>query len=258
METIIFVHKTNPYYLYAALRQAKNSNPDNRIILLGDKTNNKYDFVEHYNIENYMDSARRFEKVYQHHSPNSFNFELFCFQRWFVIRDFIERELGTNMDFLYCDTDFLLFDNISKDFTTWSQYDMTICRTGTPCCTYFNIGIIEKFTDFIYKRYSTKDGLEMISSYVNELKMKKRRYGISDMTAFSAYQNTYLQRVLRVDIPIDDTCYCHNINDPIDGYEMQGKYMKIIHKNSCFYGVQKKTNTVQRYSFSRTGQKAHV
>lgn len=236
MGIIIFVHRKNPYYLYASLRQARCSNPNSRIILLGDSTNNKYNFVEHYNIEDYSNSAKRFEKIYRHHSPNNFEFELFCFQRWFIIRDFVEKELGANTGFLYCDTDFLLFDDISNDLKTWSQYDMTICRTGTPCCTYFNVGIIEKFTDLIYGRYSTEEGLKLISSYVIKLRGEKRKYGISDMTAFSVYKNLHSERVLRVDIPINGTCYCHNINDPVDGFVMKGKYMKIIHENGLYYG----------------------
>lgn len=41
---IIFVHKSNSYYLYAALLKAHMTNPNRVIILIGDKTNDKYSF----------------------------------------------------------------------------------------------------------------------------------------------------------------------------------------------------------------------
>lgn len=50
------------------------------IILIGDITNDKYSFVKHYYISDYMSSANIFANVYIHKSPNSYNFELFCFK----------------------------------------------------------------------------------------------------------------------------------------------------------------------------------
>ena len=234
---IIFVHKGNPYFLYSVLKQAKHTNPNSEIILLGDETNRSFSFVRHFNINDYFDSARNFAKVYQHHSPNPFGYELFCFQRWFVLKDFVEKELGSDAQFFYCDTDTLLFENLSTEFLKYNKYDMTICRTGTPCFTFFNVGVINKFVEFIFNRFATTEGKQMISAYVKDLNMKKRRYGISDMTAFSAYEHTFPTLVLRVDLPKDGYCFCHNIQDKIDGYLMEGQYMKIMQKSGFPYGL---------------------
>lgn len=244
---IIFVHKGNPFFLYSVLKQAKRTNPNSDIILLGDKTNSKYKFVKHYLIDDYFSSAEAFSKVYQHHSPNPYDYELFCFQRWFVIKDFVDRNLGGGAQFLYCDTDTLLYDDISLDFKRFQKYDMTICRTGTPCFTFFNLGIIAKFTDFIYQRFSSQEGKKLINDYVAELKSKKRPYGISDMTTFSAYKNMNLNKVLEIDIPENGTSYCHNIGDKFDGYRMSGRLMDIKMKNNLPYGFYLKDKAWIRF-----------
>ncbi len=239
---IIFVHRGNPYYLYSVLKQAKKTNPKSDIILLGDETNKSFSFVKHYDISDYFDSATQFAKVYQHHSPNPYGYELFCFQRWFVIKDFIAKQLKGKGHFFYCDTDTLLFNDLSAEFKRYDKYEMSICRTGTPCFSFFNDGVINKFTDFIYEMYATSEGQQKISAYVDELKAKHRRYGISDMTAFSAYGHSYLPHILRVDIPKDNMCFCHNIQDEVDGYLMAGQYMQTILKNKIPYGLYLETN----------------
>lgn len=226
---IIFVHKSNTYYLYAALLKARMTNPNCDIILIGDKTNDKYSFVKHYCISDYMTSANNFAKVYIHKSPNPYNFELFCFQRWFVIKDFIEKHYKGS-DFFYCDTDTLLFTDIKDELQEWRKYHFTICRTGTPCFTYFNSNCINDFTSFIYKRYSTEEGKKMITEYANRLIKQNRRYGISDMTAFMAFENTSTIKCLHVDSIIQGTSYGHNFQDEKDGYEMYDNHYNVIDK----------------------------
>lgn len=228
---IIFVHKSNSYYLHAALLKAHMTNPTHDIILIGDETNDRYSFVKHYNISDYMSSANKFAKIYIHHSPNPYNFELFCFQRWFVIKDFIEKYYKGS-DFFYCDTDTLLFIDIKDELQKWRKYHFTICRTGTPCFTYFNSNCINDFTSFIYERYSTEDGKKMIEEYANRLIKQNRRYGISDMTAFMAYENISGIKCLHVDSIIQGTSYGHNFQDAKDGYEMRDNHYNVIDKLS--------------------------
>jgi len=224
---IIFVHSSNSYYLHAALLKAHLTNPKRDIILIGDEANNKYKFVKHYNISDYMTSADNFAKVYIHRSPNPINFELFCIQRWFIIRDFVKDHYN-GLDFLYCDTDTLLFTDIEEDLQVWRNYHFTICRTGTPCFTYFNSDSINEFTSFIYNRYSTQEGRKLINEYANRLIKEKRKYGISDMTAFMAYEKMPGIKCLHIDHIVNGTCYAHNYRDAKDGYEMKDNHYNVI------------------------------
>ena len=87
----------------------------------------------------------------------------------------------------------------------------------------------------------------MISAYVKDLKAKRRRYGISDMTAFSAYEYAHPSLVLRVDLPYYNYCFCHNILDEADGYQMCGQYIKIRIQRDAPYGFYLKSNEWVRF-----------
>jgi hypothetical protein len=50
---IVIIHVNNSEYLSYSLAQAKKSNPESNIVLLGDSSNDCYKFIEHENIFNY-------------------------------------------------------------------------------------------------------------------------------------------------------------------------------------------------------------
>ena len=87
---IIIVHCGNSFYLEPILRQNRYFNPDNRICLISDKSTSRIAHAEHFLIDDYMSSAKEFQKIYRHYSVNTVAFELFCFQRWFCVLDFIK------------------------------------------------------------------------------------------------------------------------------------------------------------------------
>jgi hypothetical protein len=65
---IFFVHFGNPFYLKYTLKQASFFNPQTKVYLLGDESNNKYSFVNHINMGDYFEGATAFEKIYKHMS----------------------------------------------------------------------------------------------------------------------------------------------------------------------------------------------
>jgi len=76
MSTIIYVHTGDSFYLLPNLLHTRSYNPNAKIILLGDKKNayvEKWGF-EHFLLDEYMNQAHLFEKVYVHYSPNSYQF----------------------------------------------------------------------------------------------------------------------------------------------------------------------------------------
>lgn len=233
---IVFYHKSHPYYLYAALKQAYLTNPGHPIILLTDKVTSRYSWVQCFNISDYFEEASKFEKIYEHHSPNPVWFELLCFQRWFVINELITELYGEDTPVFCCDPDTMLYDSIDNDIEEWNKYDFTICRTGTPCFSYFSHGI-SGFCEFVYKKYSTLEGKALIESYVKYLEKKQARYGVHDMTAFSQYEKEGIGPVLHVDIPVNGMSFHHNFQDPNDGYESKGRYTVLRWKEHKPYGL---------------------
>jgi hypothetical protein len=61
---IILIHRGDSFYLAHTIAQARSSNPDGRLILLGDRSNSFYLGVEHHRYEDYFEEAREFAKLF--------------------------------------------------------------------------------------------------------------------------------------------------------------------------------------------------
>jgi hypothetical protein len=208
---IIFVHKGNPFYLKHALEQARIFNPDNPIYLIGDNSNKNFKKIEHYPLNDFFESAQTFQKIYKHQSPNSYDYELFCFQRWFIIKDFIEKKGITC--FLYLDSDVLIYCNVDTVFSDYLDFDFTICDHKAPCTTLFNKESLTRFCDFINELYSKKNYLDILESrYTGGFTKNKDEEGNSDMTAFELYQIYKAPKVKELTNIKDNTCFDNNIN----------------------------------------------
>jgi len=187
---IVFVHKGNPCYLKYALNNAKKSNPNSDIILIGDESN-KNTIARlggrHYRIADYFFAAKEFEKIYIYQSTNSYDFELFCFQRWFIIKDFVES--NDIKHFIACDSDVLIYDDLSNyfNYSEWkSDYLNVIDRWG-PQCVYFTKESVVNFCNYIKNEYTNREKLKrMKQNWQNNLQ-NNLPGGISDMTVFSNY-----------------------------------------------------------------------
>ena len=138
---IIVLHRGANDYLRVCLSQAKFSNPNSRVILLGDESNvniAKEAGVEHYLINDYFKQAQEFQKIYRHYSTNPYDFELFCFQWWFVIGEFIEKN---NIDkFLHIDSDVLLYADFSQEhaFLDYINYYVLTYSHASAHSSFFN------------------------------------------------------------------------------------------------------------------------
>ena len=109
---IIFTHTNNSLYLQLALLRAKKSCKEN-VCLIGDNSN-AASFVRHFNLSDYDKSSLclEFEKHYKHYSPNPYNYEFFCYKRWFVALDFLQKN---NLSECFCvDSDVLIYDDLNK------------------------------------------------------------------------------------------------------------------------------------------------
>ena len=88
-------------------------NQENRICLISDGIPDGCDFVEYHDINDYWDSSVEFDKIYLHLSSNPRDYEMFCFQRWFVIRDFVQKQ---GFEYFLCvDSDVLLYCDVNID-----------------------------------------------------------------------------------------------------------------------------------------------
>ncbi|MCX6970117.1 MAG: hypothetical protein NTV93_08185 [Verrucomicrobia bacterium] len=102
---ILFIHYGPASYLQSTLRCARTTNPEKRIILLGDKANRRSadGVAEFFPFENFSsgEKSARFQQVFQVIQGERHRFSKhggveawlkFVFRRWFLIEEFLKRE----------------------------------------------------------------------------------------------------------------------------------------------------------------------
>jgi len=161
--TIFFVHRGNPFYLKYAIAQVVSVMPNDRVILLGDETNQNIlkNKIEWYPIKSYWETAKSFETVYVHLSPNSKEFELFCYQRWMVVYDWINsHQLEGQMACL--DSDVLVFENLSTILDA-KKVDLATTKEIGPAFTLFrNQEVFSQFIGHIFESYSNPESFSQL------------------------------------------------------------------------------------------------
>lgn len=66
---IIFLYRGNRDFIPYTLYQAKQTNPNTRIILLGDESNKHYKLIsEHFYCDDFLNGTEQLKKVYRHKS----------------------------------------------------------------------------------------------------------------------------------------------------------------------------------------------
>lgn len=185
---VIIIHRGYSSYLKWALLQAKLQNK--KVILLGDSSNEHLkDFVEFYRIENFQSPLLKdFAAAYVHMSTNDRKFEFTCFERWFVLLEFMTQENFETT--LHLDSDVMLFDNMSEVLDSFQE--STLAAYHIPEQTYEE----KRWVAIPHTSLWTKNGIKqfcefMLSSYQHNLQELKdkwkwhldttKRGGISDM-----------------------------------------------------------------------------
>jgi hypothetical protein len=252
---LIFIHQGYSDYLNYTLRQAHFSNPDADIILIGDEFNDKFDFVKHYRIEDYQGDADSFAEIYTHMSFNSYEFELICFKRWFILEDFMRcRHLQAAFVF---DTDVMIY----SDLTAIAEHlldsrDNGFAVTGelslSPHVIFWQIDSLSSFNQFLLDSYGMPEVMEKYQQKWTHHVSNNLAGGICDMTALFLFNNqadhVQYQNLLKIE---DDAVFDHNINEAgnlIDNEFVKARgQKKIIWHNDQPYGIRKSDNREIRF-----------
>lgn len=232
---IVFVHINNRDYLIYSLLQAKHSNPQSKIFLLGNSSNNSYNFVDHRDVSDYDYNAKEFAKIYRHyHTINPYQNELFCFQRWFIIRDFM---VASDIKKCLClDSDVMLYANLTEEEKKFAEFDLTLSREFSPHCVFVNsLSALEKFCKFVVALYSDSSLLKGLEQTLQECIQNKVYGGVSDMTVFNVFKETKECNIGEISTIIEGSTYDHNMNFS-EGFEMCNGVKKIYFLEGQFFG----------------------
>ena len=246
---IVFIHRSNSSYLKYSLSQAQTSNPQSAVILLGDRSNDCYDFVVHRQIDDFFQGATEFEKVYTHFSTLPPSFELICFQRWFILKDFLLANKISRC--LYLDSDIMLYTDVTADSEKFAHFDFTLAHQTNGCTFFLNrVAALEEFCQFLMDVYNKKDSYvydKLLAHYV----VRKRHGltgGVCDMTAFQLYAENHFGEIGEVAHIIDGSVYDPAITILRPGFEMEGGIKKIFWRNGLPYGKHANTGREIRFN----------
>ena len=173
------------------LRQAKHTNPDTEIILIGDEANNRFNFVTHINIKDYFTKAAEIAKIYKHYSTNPYAYELFCFQRWIILNETI---IKNNIKKVFvCDSDMLLYANIDKLIPThYNKIDAGFLyneknKAFNAAISYWTAEALDDLCSVIFNTYQDDDRLNILKKKYEIIIEQNDVGGFSDMIAVETY-----------------------------------------------------------------------
>lgn len=188
--------------------------------------------------------AVEFQNRYVHMSKGDFDYELFCFLRWFYLLDYMEEK---HLDAaVYLDSDVLLFTSVEEIAATFHGTDYT-CGLSIPIQSFDSLRWaasghasfwkregLEAFCDFLLSSYTDERYLAMYRDKWSWHQRTAKPGGVTDMTALYLFSLKEKQQVANLAAVCGGGVFDHNINDSSnneqDEYEMAGgrKSVKFI------------------------------
>lgn len=232
---VILIHKGYSDYLQHTIRM---SSKNNKTYLISDTNPNV--FCENFifiNSQDYLELLTEFTPHYEHMNTTPFNYELFCYHRWFMLKEFMEKNQIDNV--FYIDSDVLLFENISNEWVNFNQYDITLLHRTAAISSFITKKGIDNFCNMLLLIYKNKDGypFKKIKSHYTIRQQSGLGGGVCDMTLleFFHYHSEYgggPGRVGEMMNIINESTYDHNINAEDNDYDFVNnlKNIQIINK----------------------------
>ena len=188
---VVFIHSGYREYFKYVLKQAVKMK--NKVYLLGDRTNQHIENIGWYNIEEFsLKYYCEFKEKYKHMSTNSYQFELMCFKRYFILYEFLKRE---NIDScILCDSDLMIYVDFNEVNINFTDLELIYSGSGTQeryrwsysaHCSYWTINNLKKFLAFIQDVY--ENHLEILEEKWRYHQKNAIRGGICDMTLLYLY-----------------------------------------------------------------------
>ncbi len=192
-------------------------------------------------LVHYLEGAEEFASIYEHLSTNSREIELMCFQRWFILKDFMEK-WGIEVSF-HIDTDVMLYVNVEEEFKKFSQFDFTLSHRCCGSNSFFTLKGIRNLCDFLMNFYRKKDtyDYDRVAAHYHTRQKHNLPGGVCDMTLLQHYSYLHCGKVGEMMHIIDDTTYDHNINEADQYFRMDKGTKDIVFAGEFPYCYQEST-----------------
>lgn len=226
MIPIVLIHSGNPPYLKFSIRKALQKN---KVYLIGD-TNPQ---IDHKNftfldMKDYIsDDYLKFQKIYKHLSTNNYGFEIFCFLRWFILKDFmLKNEIDVSF---YIDSDVMVYVDVNDEYYKFDQYDFTLLHRTAGISSFVTKTGIDNFCNALISIYSDHNSynFQKIESHFVIRQKHGLGGGVCDMTLLEFYHyhsdiGGGPGKVGEMMTIIDGSTYDHNINAQDQYFKFNG------------------------------------
>jgi hypothetical protein len=239
---IVFIHYSNSDYLKYILPQARLYNPTSPIYLIGDESNRGYETIEHHMASDYFETAHDFSKIYRHFHTSNYQFELFNFQRWLILNEFVQARGLTQC--LYLDTDTLLYTNVSERQKRFAEFDFTLSFMDCGSTFFLNrVEALSDFAQFLMEIYNGKEKYlynKMLAHYATFQKSGTRG-GVCDNCAFDCYRYEHFGEIGETALIIDGSFFDPIFDYPHPGLVMENGVKKVVWKDGEPFGIHART-----------------
>lgn len=245
---IIMIHRHDSFYLPYTIGQARQSNPHNPIILLGDDATRGYHGVQHFHLKHYFKQARELERRFGHLEATGKKWEIQCFQRWLVLHEFMA-ETGWDR-FLHLDSDVLLFrpaEEIVEAFArhpvsfSWHPVTRKVQSGDFIACGHGAVFTSRQPLDEIAERCLAT--LEHFQARVDQqpagmpgLRLHTPT-GVTDMNALGDYVRRHPDTTGNTCALEDPFLLDHSVLQDEGRFQMEGGMKKLVWKNDLPHGV---------------------
>ncbi len=242
---IILIHKWRQEYVKYALQQLLHyTSPENIVLLTDDIEASRtfynlpivFDSIYHYN-----NSAKNFEKIYIHRSKNTYEFELFCFQRWFILLEYTKTHSISR--FLHLDSDVLLVSELEKITKNSADFNyVMICGHNLLA----NTRGLEVYCDYIIDTY--QNNFQILEDYYrgiwyetiymnNDYVLEFTNQNVCDMTLLHLLiQSKPSITYKNIGIIDEENYVCDNNIGYAEWFDSFLWLKKVVYKDGKYYG----------------------
>ncbi len=241
--TLIFIHRGESWYLYYTVKQARAFNPRARIVVISDHPQPTLrPYAEILPIDRYFSTSENFARIYRHLSFNPVAFELFCFQRWFILAEFIRQHQPERL--VHLDSDILVYHDLAQEFPRLETSDLALVGFQGPFSLFLpRPALIGEFCDHITHLF-THEADDLERQYL-EWKAVNPYTAVSDMHALHTFVERRKLRAYDLGQPYQNTAYDNIVHEP-DGYEHRDGFKVLTWQNNAPHARHLATNSIVR------------
>ncbi len=247
---IIFIHVGATDWLLPAMTQARRKNRNSRVILLSERGTPVPPECEFYDIASYFEDAATITRTYQHFSNYDPGFELFCFQRWFVLHEFMERE-GITRSF-YADSDVLIFSDLEEAGSPFRACDLTLSKGHCGHSSFINNrAALQSFCNYM-RVVLSREKEEQIAGVladatIQALGLRKEIFPLNDMRLFNMFRENEDFLIGDTALIINGSTFDHDVNVTQGGFVLEEGAKKFTWKDGKPYGFNERLNQEVRF-----------